>query len=143
MAMQGPSGGNEDEIIADINMTPLIDIMLVLIIIFMVTSTISSDSGLDINLPETSQGQAVKGEEQRPLIISLDKQGQIAIDGKTVSKEALKETIAQEMKTLNTTTVVFEGDKEAMLGEAIQIMDVAKEAGATKFAVATEQAAAK
>lgn len=139
MAMQTPGNGNEDEIMAEINMTPLIDIMLVLIIIFMVTSTITTDSGLDINLPQSTQGQAVKGEEERPLIISLDKAGHIALDGKNVDNASLKESIAAQMQALKTTTVVFEGDREAMLGEAIRIMDIAKEAGATKFAVATEQ----
>jgi biopolymer transport protein ExbD len=130
------SDPENEEIVAEINMTPLIDIMLVLLIIFMVTSSVSVESGLDIDLPKTSsKTQATQGEA---VIISLSKDGQMSIAGKVFQGGDMKTEIANAMKAANTEFVVFEGDKTAQIGRAIEIMDVAKEAGAKKFAIAAE-----
>jgi biopolymer transport protein ExbD len=130
------SDPENDEIVAEINMTPLIDIMLVLLIIFMVTSSVSVESGLDIDLPKTSsKTQATQGEA---VVISLSKDGQMSIAGKVFEGGDMKAEIANAMKAANTEFVVFEGDKTAQIGRAIEIMDVAKEAGAKKFAIAAE-----
>jgi biopolymer transport protein ExbD len=136
MAMGGRNQDNNDDIVAEINMTPLIDIMLVLLIIFMVTSSVSVESGLDIDLPKTSsKTQATQGEA---VIISLSKDGQMSIAGKVFQGGDMKTEIANAMKAANTEFVVFEGDNTAQIGRAIEIMDVAKEAGAKKFAIAAE-----
>lgn len=125
----------KDDIVAEINMTPLIDIMLVLLIIFMVTSSVSLESGLDIDLPKTnSQTQSQPGEA---VIISLSKTGELMIQGQ-VAGANLKEQIAAALTEAKTEFVVFEGDKTAELGRAIEVMDIAKEAGAKKFAIAAE-----
>lgn len=127
--------GEKDDIVAEINMTPLIDIMLVLLIIFMVTSSVSLESGLDIDLPKTnSQTQAQPGEA---VIISLSKAGELMIQGQ-VAGPNLKEQIGAALLAAKTEFVVFEGDKSAELGRAIEVMDIAKEAGAKKFAIAAE-----
>lgn len=127
--------GEKDDIVAEINMTPLIDIMLVLLIIFMVTSSVSLESGLDIDLPKTnSQTQAQPGEA---VIISLSKAGELMIQGE-VAGPNLKEQIGAALLAAKTEFVVFEGDKSAELGRAIEVMDIAKEAGAKKFAIAAE-----
>lgn len=136
MAMN-PQNNNDEQIVSDINMTPLIDIMLVLIIIFMVTSQISNDSGLEIDLPKMGKGQSIKS-EQKQVILSLDKGGMVALNGKAVDREQLKIAISEALKASGTTTVIFEGDQKTQLGEAISLMDLAKEAGAENFAVATE-----
>jgi len=74
-------GGDEDgTIVAEINMTPLIDIMLVLLIIFMVSSTAALESGMDIELPKTTLTNEKK--EAEILVISLSKDGQVAVHGK-------------------------------------------------------------
>lgn len=128
----------KDDIVAEINMTPLIDIMLVLLIIFMVTSSVSLESGLDIDLPKTnSQTQAQPGEA---VIISLSKTGELLIQGKVAEADPgnLKAQISAALVEAKTEFVVFEGDKTAELGRAIEVMDIAKEAGAKKFAIAAE-----
>ena len=125
----------KDDIVAEINMTPLIDIMLVLLIIFMVTSSVTLESGLDIDPPKTySQTQSQPGEA---VIISLSKTGELLIQGK-VAETNLKAQIAAALTEAKTEFVVFEGDKTAELGRAIEVMDIAKEAGAKKFAIAAE-----
>ncbi len=136
MAFNLKADSNEDEIVAEINMTPLIDIMLVLLIIFMVTSSISLESGLDIDIPKTKSKTASQSSDA--VIISLDNAGGIFVQGVKVARENLEETIAAALATEKTSLVVFEGDKEATLGRAIEIMDLAKSAGAKKFAIAAE-----
>ncbi len=128
---------NQDNIMSDINMTPLIDIMLVLLIIFMVTSSISLESGLDIDLPKTKVTTTSK--DANAVIVSLSIDGTISVQGKTIIKENLGEAIKEALSIEKSTVVVFEGDKTSKLGMAIEIMDIAKEAGAEKFAIAAEQ----
>ena len=119
-----------------INMTPLIDIMLVLLIIFMMTSSITLESGLDIDIPKTTSNTSAK--ENKAVIISLDKNGQIFVQGKKINFELIKEEISKNLESENSELVIFEGDYQATLGRTIEIMDLAKEAGAKRFAIAAD-----
>jgi biopolymer transport protein ExbD len=130
-----PNGGH-DEIMAEINMTPLIDIMLVLLIIFMVTSSVSLDSGLDIDLPDSIS--KTKGKKENAILVSLNNKGEIFVQGQLTDEASLKEVIKKTLTLEKTKMVVFEGDKSANLGRTIEIMDIAKAAGADKFAIAAE-----
>jgi len=130
----------EDSIMAEINMTPLIDIMLVLLIIFMVTSSISLESGLDIDIPTTSS--RTKTQEGDAVIVSLDRSGNISVQGGRLgqnivnSLEEFKKTISNALSEAHTKSIIFEGDTTATLGKMIEIMDIAKSAGAEKFSIA-------
>ncbi len=138
MAMGSQNNSGDDEaIVAEINMTPLIDIMLVLLIIFMVTSTAALESGLDIELPKTSITNEKKQDEI--LIISLGKDGSVALQGKAVKEEELSSAIAAKLQELKTEAVILEGDSSAFLGKAVEIMDMAKQAGAKSFSIAAEE----
>lgn len=127
---------DHEDIIADINMTPLIDIMLVLLIIFMVTSSISLESGLNIDIPKTSSSTTKN--ESNIIIISLDSNGTLSIDGQRTNLENLKLLLSKVIQEKGSSSVIFEGDQDASLGKMISIMDLAKEAGATNFAIAAE-----
>lgn len=135
----GTQNNNQDDdaIVAEINMTPLIDIMLVLLIIFMVTSTAALESGLDIQLPKTAVTNEKKQDEI--LIISLGKDGKIALQGKAVKEEELAAAITAKLQELKTESVILEGDSGAFLGKAVEIMDMAKQAGAKSFSIAAEE----
>ena len=135
MSMNTNQNGSDD-IVAEINMTPLIDIMLVLLIIFMVTSSVSLDSGLDIDLPKTSS--KIESKEGQAVIVSLDVSGIISVQGKKVESAELQNAISGYLQSEKTQTVIFEGDQKANLGRVIEIMDIAKKAGAEKFAIAAE-----
>ncbi|MGZ3790098.1 MAG: ExbD/TolR family protein [Bacteriovorax sp.] len=139
MAMGGmnQNSGDDENIVAEINMTPLIDIMLVLLIIFMVTSTAALESGLDIELPKTQITNEKKQDEI--LIVTLDKEGHVAIQGKKVADAELPAKIASMLKELKTESVILEGDTKAFLGKAVELMDIAKSAGAKNFSIAAEE----
>ncbi|MBT3584174.1 MAG: biopolymer transporter ExbD [Halobacteriovoraceae bacterium] len=131
------SNHTDEEIMAEINMTPLIDIMLVLLIIFMVTSSISLDSGLDIALPQV--GTKTQGDSGKAVIVSLNDSGSVSVQGSVVGIDDLQKTIASAIEAEGTAFVILEGDKESFLGNAVEIMDLAKAAGAKRFAIAADE----
>lgn len=130
---------DSDEINADINVTPLIDIMLVLLIVFMVTSSVSLESGLDVQLPTANT--TASGDKPGAVIISLAADGRISVQGNLVTSEQLEATIKSALEAEKTAMVILEGDKAADLGSAVSLMDIARSAGATQFAIAADSAA--
>lgn len=137
MSMKIGNDDDDSEIVAEINMTPLIDVMLVLLIVFMVSSTAALESGMDIELPKTALTNEKKDAEI--LVISLGKDGKVAVQGKAVVQEEITRRIASELKTLKTESVILEGDTSANLGRAVELMDMAKVAGAKNFSIAAEE----
>jgi biopolymer transport protein ExbD len=134
-------GDDDEDIVAEINMTPLIDIMLVLLIIFMVSSTAALESGMDIELPKTTLTN--NKQESEILVISLSKEGRVAVHGKQVETKDISRSIASTLKELKTDSVILEGDTAANLGRAVEIMDIAKSAGAKNFSIAAEESKSK
>ncbi len=135
MAMSGNNNNNDDGIVADINMTPLIDIMLVLLIIFMVSSSAAIESGLDVELPEMN---AVSDKTSEVLVVSLSKEGVIAVKGQEVKVEDLQPKITELLKELKTESVILEGDSNAPLEQVMMVMDTARSAGAKNFSIAAK-----
>ena len=133
MAFSNKNGNDEEQIVSDINMTPLIDIMLVLLIIFMVSSSAAIESGLDVDLPEMN---AVSDKNGETLVVSLSKNGGIAIQGEQVKLEDLQERIKAKLVSLKTESVILEGDAESQLDKVMTIMDTARSAGAKNFSIA-------
>ena len=138
----GSDSEHEDEgggIVAEINITPLTDIFLVLLIIFMVTSSVMSQLGVDVDLPkaQTSMAQA----QPEGVVLTLLPDGGMKLNDQPVAaadwpklEEGLKNAFARTKSRL----VVLEGDRKAFSGAAIELMDHAKRVGAEKFAIATQ-----
>jgi biopolymer transport protein ExbD len=126
---------DDGDIVSDINMTPLIDVMLVLLIIFMVTSSAAVESGLTVNLPESA---ATGATPPSSLIISMNKTGEVAVAGKTVTKDQLGAAVKEELTKLKTTSVVLEGDGDLTLTNTISVIDIARAAGAVDFSIAAK-----
>lgn len=128
----------EGEIIAEINITPLTDIFLVLLIIFMVTSSVMSQLGVNVNLPKASS----KALDSQPegVIVTLLPNGELRVGQQKIQAEDFS-TLEASLKTSFQKTkerlVILEGDREALLGSAITVMDHARTAGAERFAIAT------
>lgn len=141
MGKMSDGGDDDDAIVSEINMTPLIDIMLVLLVVFMVSSSVAIESGMDIELPKTALTNEKK--EAEILVISLSKDGQVAVHGKQVKAEEISRRIASSLAELKTDSVILEGDTSANLGKAIELMDMAKVAGAKNFSIAAEESSKK
>jgi biopolymer transport protein ExbD len=131
-----------DPIFADINITPLVDVMLVLLIIFMVSTTVMTDesktSGIKVDLPKASAKGGVS--QDADVIVALTKEGQIVHAGVTVSLEQLR-TIFENAKKKNPETVVIvQADKEVLHGKVTDILDLARGIGLERLSIATESA---
>ncbi|MDR3608295.1 MAG: biopolymer transporter ExbD [Oligoflexia bacterium] len=132
-----PDLGGE-QIVAEINITPLTDVFLVLLIIFMVTSSVMTQNGVDVNLPSASN--ATSQSQPEGVIITLLPGGQILLNGKGLPKgdlAALGFELEAAFKKTTSRLVILEGDKQAFLGSAIEVMDTARKSGAERFAIAT------
>lgn len=132
----GDSGSDGSDIVAEINITPLTDIFLVLLIIFMVTSSVMSQMGVNVNLPQASGATAQSQPEG--VIVTLLPGGALRVNEKGVGSAAEFEQAMRAAFTKTASrTVILEGDRQAFLGSAIEVMDGARRAGAEKFAIAT------
>jgi biopolymer transport protein ExbD len=138
MAISGlPSGeGDDGGIVAEINITPLTDIFLVLLIIFMVTTTVATEEGKNIDLPE-----ATESEETPPkgVTVAVEAEGVIKINDKIVPEGMLEQMMAAELEIAEEKIVILKGDKRVLLGQAVNILDIAQQKGAKGIALATQQ----
>jgi len=131
-------GDGEGAIFAEINITPLTDIFLVLLIIFMVTSSVMAQLGVNVDLPKASH--AITQAQADGVIVTLLPEGRVRVNDRGVSVEdgtferALKDALSHTPAHL----VVLEGDRRSYLGSAVDIMDRARKAGAERFAIATD-----
>ena len=125
----------DEGIVAEINVTPLTDLFLVLLIIFMVTSTAMVQQGAPVNLPR-AQGAAAAASG---VIITVTSDHQIQVGGERVGLDGLGPALMEAFKTSSDRSVVLRGDRHVVLDDAVQIMTIAKTAGAEKISIATEQ----
>ena len=135
---QSSDSEGSDEIMADINITPLVDIFLVLLIIFMATSSVMSQVGVDVSLPQASSSAA--SAQPDGVIVTLLPDGGLRVNQESVKAgdyASLESKLTGAFRKTTSRLVVLEGDRKAFLGNAIQVMDSAKRAGAQKFAIAT------
>jgi len=137
----GKSGQSEDEgeIMAEINITPLTDIFLVLLIIFMVTSSVLTSNGVDVNLPQASPQTSQAQPEG--IVVSLLPAGKMAVNGLAIAAGdygTLEASVRNAFTQTKSRLVILEGDRESFLGSAIEVMDATRKAGAEKFAIATK-----
>jgi biopolymer transport protein TolR len=135
MAMT-PLGGNDanTEIVAEINITPLTDIFLVLLIIFMITSSAMIESGGKVNLPKAVATQS----ESRGTTVTLTPKREIFVNQKLVSEDGLEKTLQEALSKSADKTVILRGDKEVLLGDTVKVMSIIKRAGASEIAIAAE-----
>jgi len=128
--------GSRSRIMAEINITPLTDIFLVLLIIFMVTSVAMVDSGAKVMLPEVDETQAAP----REITITVTPLHEIYLNAEPVALENLEAALRELLLTRPETPVVLQGDREVLLGDAVRILSAAQRAGATQVAIAAERA---
>jgi biopolymer transport protein ExbD len=124
------------QIIAEINVTPLTDVFLVLLIIFMITTSAMVKPAADVNLPETAEDQ----QETEGVMVTMTPTKQIyvgdrAVDGGDAAiVSALRDSLARAKQKV----VILAGDRQVVLGEVVRVLGLAKEAGASGFALASE-----
>ncbi len=127
---------NDNDAIADINVVPLVDIILVVLIIFMVTAPMIMKPSINVNLPK-----AASGDQTTPtkLNISLTADGRINLNGTFADENAVRTQAADEVAKNPDVQAVISADRDVPHGKVIGLLDVVKTAGVKKFAISIEK----
>jgi len=134
--MQGTEQEEED-IISSINVTPLVDITLVLLIIFMVTATFILAPSIKVSLPKAYTGESTPVSS---IAIILGKEGKLFLNGKPTTEQALMAVIPSALRKDPSLQAIIGADKDVRHGEVIHIIDLVRRLGVTRFAINVEKA---
>ncbi len=129
--MAGTFKYDDEEIISDINVTPFVDVTLVLLIIFMVTATYIVAQSIPIDLPEAGTGEDVV----TTLAIMMTENGDVYVDGVKTDNAGIKNIINKTKKENSEVRVVIAADKKVEHGRVIGIIDLVRKLGISKFAI--------
>ena len=127
---------NKERMMAEINITPLTDVMLVLLVIFMVTTPLIMTESFKIKLPRAVTSDAEPG---RGMIVAVSSDGAINLNGRSVSLDRLGDEFKAGFGAGGDRTVVVKADGEARHSLIVRILDTAKLAGAERLSIATER----
>ena len=130
-------GGNNGHLMSEINVTPLVDVMLVLLIIFMVTAPMMMQ-GVDVSLPEAT-AEPLESEKEN-LIITVDKENKVFINDFQVSVDGLGEKLKKILEGRSDREVYLKADKDISYGTVVKVMAEVKGAGVEKLGMVTEPA---
>ena len=117
--------------LADINVTPLVDVMLVLLIIFMVTAPMLA-VGIKVNLPSAKTAQPLENRE--PVVVVIAKDGAVSVGKDPVSRDQLAETVKAKLRDSNG-VVQLRGDRDAAYGDVVAVMDELAANGVTRITI--------
>ncbi len=135
MEVGRPSGARRSSM-SQINVTPFVDVMLVLLIIFMVTAPML-DQGVEVDLPEVAEAPGLPA-QQEPLVITLQTNGQVLIGKAKIDQLAkLGPVIQQALKGKPDREVFLEADERVSYGRVVKVMAVVKKAGVEKLGMVT------
>ncbi len=133
----GRRDGGGRKSLSQINVTPFVDVMLVLLIIFMVTAPMM-EQGIDVNLPEVAEAPSLDAVKE-PLIVSVGKDGSISIGRTKVDSAAkLAPVLQQALKTREEKEVFLEADRDVPYGKVVQVMAAIRKAGVSKLGMVSQ-----
>ena len=126
--------GLDDGVVAEINITPLTDVFLVLLIIFMVTSSVVANQSKNIDLP----GAEVSDATPQGVTVTVEQDGSILVNDSLVGEGDLYTQLETALADTREKLVILRGDRKVLLGQAVNILDLAQQAGAEGIALATK-----
>ena len=136
MAISPPSSSNGGGLFWQINITPLTDIFLVLLIIFMITASISVESAARVGLPLAENTSP----EKHGVVVTYTMDHEIFVNSKDIPISELEPALREALQRIDPKIVVFQGDRKLPLGDLMKILNAAKAAGADQFAIAAKRA---
>ncbi|HMV80364.1 MAG TPA: biopolymer transporter ExbD [Leptospiraceae bacterium] len=134
MAMS--SGGNEDEIIDSINITPMVDVILVLLVIFMVTANFLKKESININLPKV---EAADPNVTKSTQVALGRDGKIYLEGTVVNEEKLSSVLTRDAKLKPNMRLTLSADEKIPYGTIMKLMGVIRKTGVTRVALSVKR----
>ncbi len=121
---------------ASIDMTPMLDIVFIMLIFFIVTTSFVKEAGIEVNRPKAAQATKQKNAN---IFIAISKSGDIWMDKRQVDVERVAANIERMLAEQPTDTVIVQADKEALHGVVVKVMDQIKAAGIDKISVAAAE----
>lgn len=129
-------GGGDDDaestMISGINVTPLVDITLVLLIIFMVTASVIVNAGIKVELPKAASGT---DQAKTTLAVTLQKDGTMYLNGEKANDQAVVRFIGENLPRTPDLQAVIAADRSVAHGDVVHVIDLVKRAGIRKFAI--------
>ena len=122
--------------LAEINVTPLVDVMLVLLIIFMITAPMLTQ-GLTVSLP-AAEGKSFELASNSPAKISITAHGDVFLDGTPVGSSGLELTLGPMLRAKRVTRALLEADKDVPYGSVIAVLDIMNHAGVEQLGMITQ-----
>lgn len=136
--MAGGFGSSSDEdLISGINVTPLVDVVLVLLIIFLITAPVLYQSAIKVQLPQAKSGEK---SQKSPFNFTIGKEGNLSWENKSTSWEDLSSRLKSMGDHLTEETAIISADQATPHGIVIKLMDILRQAGLTRFALNVEDA---
>lgn len=134
--MAWKTDGNDERVISEINITPLTDVMLVLLVIFMVTTPLLMIDSLKVKLPRA----VTSGAETAPgVTVTITREGIISINGERTPAAGLEAALGEAIEGSGTKTVIIKADEGSRHGVVVRVLDLARSSGAEKLSIATER----
>jgi biopolymer transport protein ExbD len=133
--MAGGGSRQEDDMITDINVTPLVDIMLVLLIIFMLTANLIMAPSIKVDLPNAATGE---GSEPSTIALTLTKDRKLYLNGKETSEEAVRTYVPAELQKKPDLQAIIAADQDVSHGQVVHLIDLVRTLGISKFALNIE-----
>ena len=124
-------------LITDINVTPLVDIMLVLLIIFMLTAHLIAKQAIEVQLPKAANATAVPA---TTLAVTLTREGRMYLNGAETTPVALRVAVQSAIAKDPKTQTIIAGDKDVSHGRVVWVLDLVKSLGVTSFAIQIDPA---
>ncbi len=131
------SSQDHDDSISEINVVPLVDIILVVLIIFMVTAPMFMKPSINVNLPKAASGEQTTPSQ---LNITLAKDGRVLVNGTASSDDEIKRLAVDEVTKNAEIQAIISADKDVAHGSVVRVLDIVKTAGVKKFAISIEKA---
>ncbi len=129
---------SDDDLISGINVTPLVDVVLVLLVIFLITAPVIYQSAIKVQLPKARSGEQA---EKSPLTFMISREGDVSWNNQKIDWMALSQKLETAMKANPEQTAVISADEATPHGAVIKLMDALRQAGLTRFALNVESIA--
>ncbi len=137
MAFSGSQSQQDDPVLADINVTPLVDVMLVLLIIFMITAPMLHQ-GIEVALPQ-AQAESLPMRVDDPLVLSINLDGLVYVQEQPVHPSQLVERLLPILEARQDKAVFLKGDRELPYGKVVEVLDLLHRGGIEQIGMVTER----